>query len=93
LIVGVRVIDADDGARVGWLGSALRWLLPALPVSAVALLEPSRIVQLLLFVIWIAVYLPILWDPRGQGLHDRVAHTTVVRHRAQTDGSESEPII
>lgn len=82
LIMGVRVIDADDGGRPGWRDSAIRWLVTASPVLAAALLEPNRIVQLFLFVLQIAIYLPIVWDPRGQGLHDRAAQTSVVRRHS-----------
>jgi uncharacterized RDD family membrane protein YckC len=89
LIVGVRVIDANDGGRSGWRGAAIRWLVTASPVLAAALVGPNRIVQLFLFVVEIAIYLPIVWDPFGQGLHDRLAQTIVVRHRAHADRDEA----
>ena len=82
LVVGIEVVDADHpGARVGWGRSAVRWGATVLVAALAALLGSGRGAEILLLVSTLAIYAPILWDQRGQGLHDRLARTVVLRRQ------------
>lgn len=74
MALGIKVLRAEDGGRVGWGGAAIRWFVPAavgrIPEPAV-----STVGTLL-------IYLWMLWDPMRQGLHDKAARTVVVRIRS-----------
>jgi uncharacterized RDD family membrane protein YckC len=64
-ILRIRVVGITDGTVPGWAKAGIRWLLPA-----VASFVP---VGALIVYIW------LLWDPKRQGLHDKVAGTLVVQ--------------
>jgi uncharacterized RDD family membrane protein YckC len=83
LVVGIEVVDADhpDGGTIGWGRSAVRWASTVVVAALSALLGSSRGVEVLLLVSTLAIYAPILWDQRGQGMHDRLARTVVLRRR------------
>jgi uncharacterized RDD family membrane protein YckC len=70
--LGIRVADATTGA-VPDLDQAVRRCVPTL-------LQQVPFISALAWVL----YLPALWDPRRQGLHDRFAGTVVVDLRAAT---------
>jgi uncharacterized RDD family membrane protein YckC len=76
LVMGTRVVDVDTGMPPSVHRSALRWLTPA---SASVL--PGRVGATIALFWPIIVFGPILWDEKRQGLHDRVAHTLVIRRR------------
>jgi uncharacterized RDD family membrane protein YckC len=76
LVMGTRVVDVDAGVPPSVFRSALRWL-----TLAWAAFLPGRVGATAAFVWQIAVFSPILWDERRQGLHDRVARTIVIRRR------------
>ncbi len=88
LLVGTRVVRST-GEVATWGNAALRVFLPFLVNGVVSLLVPvaaglgagaGAAILGLWFLSWV-LYLPILWDRRRQGLHDRVADTVVVRTR------------
>jgi uncharacterized RDD family membrane protein YckC len=68
-LLGVVVSDAEVEAvptnSQAWLRS-VPLLIGLVPVFAVSLLGPL-------------LYLPLLWHPRRQGVHDRLARTVVVK--------------
>lgn len=65
--LGIKVVDATTGA-VPNLDQAARRAAPTL-------------IQIIPFIgaFAVALYLPLLWRPRRQGLHDRLAATVVVK--------------
>jgi len=85
MVTGVVAVHAGDHGPPGFLRSLVRWLLPlgllamvtaAPPVLASDLAE----VVLVCFVGVVALDdLWMLWDPRAQTLHDKVAGTLVLR--------------
>jgi uncharacterized RDD family membrane protein YckC len=80
LVVGTKVIAADDGRVPGFLRSSLRWL--AVSWGAVLELAFGRWpigIATAIFVVQVITYAPILWDISGRGWHDRVADTIVLR--------------
>ena len=77
-IVGIEVVAAGTAVPPSWSRATLRWLTAYAPLIAVVALGSWSLV--LVGSAWsVAVYLPILWDRNGQGLHDRVANTYVLR--------------
>ena len=80
-IVQVEVVDADheNRGRVTWRQSAVRWGATAAPATIAGLLGPTWVTQLFLLIAQVVFYAPIQWDPLGQGLHDRLAHTVVLQ--------------
>jgi uncharacterized RDD family membrane protein YckC len=72
---GTKVVDVATGALPSWSQSAIRWVVVAMVGIASSLLGSD--VRLLLVVTQLAMYAPILWDPRGRGLHDIAARTYV----------------
>jgi uncharacterized RDD family membrane protein YckC len=67
-LMGLRVVALPEGRQVLWSYAALRALVPA----AVVLLPVVGSVA------GLAVYLWAVFDPRRQGLHDKLAGTMVV---------------
>lgn len=67
-VMGLRVVSLPVGAGVLWTYAALRALIPA----AVVLLPVVGNVA------GLGVYLWAVFDPRRQGLHDKLAGTMVV---------------
>jgi uncharacterized RDD family membrane protein YckC len=65
MAMGIKVVAREDGRNPGWGKAGLRWLLPTV---AGFVLFGSLI-----------VYLWVLWDPKRQGLHDKVAGTLVIQ--------------
>ncbi len=69
-ILGIQAVRINDGARVDWTASSMRYLLPALPalipIPGAFLLTP-------------VVYLAAIPDPLRRGWHDRAAGTIVVK--------------
>jgi uncharacterized RDD family membrane protein YckC len=64
MLLGLRIVDAEDGSAPGMRALVLRYLgylVAALPLCL--------------------GYLWMLWDPRRQGWHDKMARTVVVRDR------------
>jgi uncharacterized RDD family membrane protein YckC len=65
MIVGVRVVDENDGSAIGFgraLGrAAFEYLL-----------------VIVLFVPWIIDMLFPIWDPKNQTLHDKVSKAVVI---------------
>ena len=72
---GTRVVDDATGAPPSWSHSAMRWGVVAFVGIAASLF--GHALGLLLIATQIAIYAPIMWDPRGRGLHDVVAGTYV----------------
>lgn len=86
LVVGIEVVDAagEDRARIGWGRSIARWAVTVSVAVVAGLLGSNPVSEVLLFVSPIVFYAPILWDPRGQGLHDRLARTVVLERRPRS---------
>jgi uncharacterized RDD family membrane protein YckC len=61
-----------------WVRASLRWVMAYAPAITAAALDPWSFA--LIALAWVVtVYLIILWNRNGQGLHDRVANTYVIR--------------
>lgn len=78
-LVGLR-LDAADGSPAGYRRALLRWLFTDIG-WVVAWLAPRSWDPLTAYLpsVWpLFVYVPILLDPLGRGMHDRVAGTVVV---------------
>jgi uncharacterized RDD family membrane protein YckC len=69
-MLGIRVARITDGAVPDWTASAVRYLLPVLP-----LLLPIPGI----FVLSMVIYLAAVVDPLRRGWHDRAAGTIVVK--------------
>ena len=69
MMVGIRVVRADDGDIPDWGKSIGRWLVLVLP----GLIPVGGLLLTLL------VYLSPTFDDRRQGWHDKAAATVVVR--------------
>jgi uncharacterized RDD family membrane protein YckC len=69
-LLSVQVVDADTGA-VPAPAQAFRRVVPVLVqlVPVIGIIGPF-------------LYLPALWHPRRQGVHDRIANTVVIDRRA-----------
>jgi hypothetical protein len=88
LTVGVVVVAAGSGARPSWLQATVRWLVVAVP-GLVSALAASIAVSAVFAAAWIGTHAPILWDARGQGVHDRITRTYVLRReRTRPDVSD-----
>lgn len=89
-LVGIRVIDRE-GNDPGWRRSAIRYIIPAVSFAATfpLILEPADaldtgfIVRLVMavasLVLGILDPLWMIWDDQKQMLHDKLAHTWVIR--------------
>ena len=68
MIMGIKVVRAEDGGLPGWGKAIGRWVLPGL-------------VSLIPFAGWflqMLVYLSLVWDDRRQGWHDKMGTTVVI---------------
>lgn len=80
------VVDSATGRRAGWAAALVRGLVPMVPGLAVETVWWSwpgtigRASWLIGLLGWCAVFAPILGAER-RGLHDRMAHTVVIRQR------------
>ena len=83
LATGIKVVDGESRNRPGWMQSSIRWSVMTAPWIASAVVGDNWQIQLILIVTQIAIYAPILWDQRGQGVHDLASRTMVVRVRRQ----------
>lgn len=77
-VLGLKVVRLEDARIPGWGRCLSRALIPT--IWALWLLVPY--VGLIIFLLWIA---PVLWQPRRQGLHDKLTATIVMKaDRART---------
>ena len=68
MMMGIKVVRAEDGGLPGWGKAIGRWILPGL-------------VFLIPFAGWflhMLVYLSLVWDDRRQGWHDKMGTTVVI---------------
>jgi uncharacterized RDD family membrane protein YckC len=77
--LGLRVVAAESGNRPSWSQSSMRWLVTTSPWLATSFMGSVPQLAVVPAAAWIGIHLPILWDPAGQGLHDRAARTYVLR--------------
>jgi uncharacterized RDD family membrane protein YckC len=77
--LGLEVVAAQSGERPSWPQSSMRWLVAASPWLATVFMGSAPLLAVVPAAAWIGIYLPVLWDPAGQGLHDRAARTYVLR--------------
>jgi uncharacterized RDD family membrane protein YckC len=87
-VLGLRVIAAESGDRPSWSRSTMRWLVVTSPGLAAAVLGSVPLLAVAAASAWIGIHLPILWDPAGQGLHDRAARTYVLRRASSLASSK-----
>ena len=69
MMVGIKVVRADDGGIRGWGKSIGRWMVLVLP----------SLIPIGGFLLVLLVYLSPTFDDRRQGWHDKAAATVVVR--------------
>ncbi len=85
-LLGMRIGDEDDGSRISWQRSLVRWLLLGIPalLSSLAVYVPN-FVGLILWALGVAWLVLLLYtmaqSPTKQGLHDRYAHTILIKAR------------
>jgi len=85
-LLGLRIGDESDGRPIHWRQSAIRWLILGIPslLASLAVYVPNAI-GLILAALGVAWMLLLLYtmaqSPTKQGLHDRYAHTILVRAR------------
>jgi uncharacterized RDD family membrane protein YckC len=72
---GTQVVDEASGALPSWSQCGIRWIVVASVGIASSVFGTE--LRLLLLATQLAIYVPILWDPRGRGLHDVAARTYV----------------
>ncbi|WP_242900944.1 RDD family protein [Actinomadura terrae] len=79
----VRVVRASDHGAVSWGQAAMRQGFVSVLTAAssfLGLLGPAgSLLSLLVGIVWLLDHAWILWDPRRQALHDKVAGTVVVK--------------
>lgn len=85
-LLGLRIGGESDGSKISWRQSLVRWLLLGLPalLSSLAIYVPNAIGLILgaLGVVWmLALLYTVAQSPTKQGLHDRYAHTIMVKAR------------
>jgi uncharacterized RDD family membrane protein YckC len=85
-LLGLRIGDEADGRPLGPRQAVVRWLLIGVPVvlAAAAVFVPNTIGLILgaLGGAWLLLLLyTMVQSPTKQGLHDRLAHTILVRAR------------
>ena len=68
MIMGIKVVRAEDGGLPGWGKAIGRWILPGL-VSLVPIAG---------WFLHMLVYLSLVWDDRRQGWHDKMGTTVVI---------------
>ena len=80
-LMGLRVVRATDGGRLGWARALVRFLVADLGwmVAWFAPRSWGGAANIGWVVLNVAVYLPIVLDPRSRGLHDRLSGAVVVR--------------
>jgi len=77
LVLGMRVVRADNGDRVEWSHAIIRWAVP----GALALVPIPVLPGLVNFVIFIVSLVFIFTKPLRQAVWDLVAKTLVVKAR------------
>jgi uncharacterized RDD family membrane protein YckC len=85
-ILGLRIGDEVAGGSVEWRRSLIRWLLLGIPalLASLAVYVPNTIgvILTILGVLWMLLLLyTIAQSPTKQGLHDRYAHTILIKVR------------
>ena len=70
-VLGVQVVNSEDGGRVSWTYSGIRAGVPAV-ASLIPVIGPAAAM---------IVYLRAFFHPLRQGLHDAAAGTYVVNRR------------
>ena len=85
-LLGLRIGEESEGGAVSWRQSLIRWLLLGVPalLSSLAVYVPNAIGLILgaLGVVWmLALLYTMAQSPTKQGLHDRSAHTILIRAR------------
>lgn len=90
-LLGIRVLRASDGARLGIWRAVVRWLALGAPFALLAPAAPDlpggRAALTLLGATWAALLLlSTIADPLGRGLHDRLAGSRAVRSGAPRGG-------
>jgi uncharacterized RDD family membrane protein YckC len=85
-LLGVRIVDAVAAQRIGRRSATIRWLILGIPVwlASMGIFVPD-VVGLLLAAVGTISLLALLYtlaqSTTKQGLHDRYAHTIMVRAR------------
>jgi len=85
-MLGLRIGDEVEGGSVEWRRSLIRWLLLGIPalLASLAVYVPNTIgvILTILGVLWMLLLLyTIAQSPTKQGLHDRYAHTILIKVR------------
>jgi uncharacterized RDD family membrane protein YckC len=83
-LLGLQIGDEIDGRSISWRRAFIRWLLLGIPsvLASLAAYVPDMIAVILtlLGVGWLILLLyTMARSPTKQGLHDRYAHTILVR--------------
>jgi uncharacterized RDD family membrane protein YckC len=87
--LGVAVVMAKDRARVGVRPAGIR-AVAFLAGPAILLLAPH--IEILGGIMWLSDNGLLLFDPRGQCLHDKLAGTQVIRKRwLRQQGQQARP--
>jgi uncharacterized RDD family membrane protein YckC len=83
LATGTKVVSVVGRPRLTWRQSGARWVEVGWIGIAAGLVGGDA--ALLLFLLQAVVYAPVLWDPLGRGLHDRLADTIVIKAAGNGD--------
>jgi hypothetical protein len=82
-VLGMQIGHERDGSTITMNQAVTRWLLLGAPFSVAQLLNPwpglGLIISLLSLVWLIALLVTTAQSPTKQGLHDKYAHTMVVK--------------
>jgi uncharacterized RDD family membrane protein YckC len=85
-LLGVRIVDAAQAQRIGRRSAIIRWLILGIPIwlASMGIYVPD-VVGLVLAAVGSVGLLALLYtmaqSPTKQGLHDRYAHTILVKMR------------
>ena len=77
LATGTKVVSVLGRPRPTWRQSVARWIEVGWIGIAAGLVGGDA--ALLLLLLQAVAYAPVLWDPLGRGLHDRLADTIVIK--------------
>ena len=91
-LVGIRVVSAPDGGRLGLGRAALRWALLGAPFGLLALLTtavpdlPNTVPDVLVAAWYLVLLVTTAVGRPGQGLHDRLAGSVVTMRAREIAG-------
>jgi uncharacterized RDD family membrane protein YckC len=87
-IFAIQVGNAANGAGLTVVQAITRWAALGFPLYLVSIIPGAGgLIGFLLFIWWIVLLATTIMSPTGQGLHDRLAATALVRPLSSTSSN------